>query len=313
MRGVWIGKYPHELVQNIYAFAAEKPNEAASIQFVRWLLTEGQNTLADNGLNELLFSERPIKLETINPLITVEKANAKGNTLVKIVLVAFILLAVVMFTFNMFYSKKAKSKNQNEELLKDKHIIHAQSMNLPKGLYYDKTHTWVYMNENGYVKIGLDDFIQHVTGPYTKIQMKEPGEKIKRNDPIITIIQDGKQLVLYAPVSGTIKEINEDLVTEPSLINNAPYSNGWVYELEPSNWLREIQFMRMADKYREWLGNEFTRLKDFLTVSKGNNQAVLSPVIYQEGGALLDYVLMEMGPQTWEDFQKEFVDISGLH
>ncbi|HPE56131.1 MAG TPA: hypothetical protein P5514_11025 [Bacteroidales bacterium] len=312
MRGVWIGKYPHKLVQNIYAFSAQQPVDPAALGFIQWLLGDGQHLLTNYGYNELMQSERLAKLEILKPAVVVEPAPSTGFAMVKVVFIAFVLLAVLFFILNITTFRKSGAKSLREHLNEEHHMIHAKNIDLPKGLYYDKSHTWAYMNESGFVKIGLDDFIQHVTGPYTKIQMKEPGTKIKRNDLLVTIIQDGKQLQLYTPISGKIIEINEDLVAEPTSMNCSPYVEGWVYKIEPTNWLREIQFMRMADKYREWLENEFTRLKEFLTAPKGNYNPNSVPVIFQEGGALKDNILRDMGPEVWEDFQKHFVDVSSL-
>ena len=76
--------------------------------------------------------------------------------------------------------------------------------------------------------------------------MKIPGEKIKKGDIVLSLVQKGKQLNIYSPVSGTIKEQNKALLTNSSLINSSPYSDGWIYMIEPTNWLREIQFLDMA-------------------------------------------------------------------
>ncbi len=78
--------------------------------------------------------------------------------------------------------------------------------------------------------------------------------------------------------------------------------------MEPSNWVREISLLSMADKYTPWLAREFTRLKDFLAVRLANDQAHYATVVLQDGGALKDSLLAEFGPEVWEDFQNEFLD-----
>ena len=64
------------------------------------------------------------------------------------------------------------------------------------------------MEQNGIVKVGIDDFLQHITGTITRIKMKNEGERVKKGDQILSIIQNGKQFNLYAPVSGIIREKN---------------------------------------------------------------------------------------------------------
>lgn len=78
--------------------------------------------------------------------------------------------------------------------------------------------------------------------------------------------------------------------------------------IEPSNWLREIQFFDMADKYRKWIQNEFSRLKDFLATSLKVNKTEYENVVLQDGGALKDSILENLGPEVWEDFQTNFLD-----
>jgi glycine cleavage system H lipoate-binding protein len=166
------------------------------------------------------------------------------------------------------------------------------------------------MEEDGNVKVGIDDFLQHITGNLTRIHMKDAGEKVRKGEKIMTLVHEGKQLNIYAPISGVIKEQNWNLLTDASLINSAPFSEGWVYLIEPKNWVREIQFLFMGEKYKEWLGDEFSRLKDFFAASVRSNKTVYAHIILQDGGELTDNVLADMEPEVWEDFQTKFIDTS---
>ncbi|MGM0621457.1 MAG: glycine cleavage system protein H, partial [Bacteroidota bacterium] len=176
--------------------------------------------------------------------------------------------------------------------------------------FYDKTHTWAFMEENGQVKIGINDFLQHVTGSVTQLKMKAAGEKIRKGEKILTLMHQGKQLSIYSPVTGVIKQQNEELLTNPSQLNSAPYTNGWVYQIEPANWVREISFMFMADKFRDWMKDEFTRLKNFMAVVVNASQVRLTQPVLQDGGELTDHVLANLDPEVWEEFQTQFIDTS---
>jgi len=166
------------------------------------------------------------------------------------------------------------------------------------------------MEQDGMVKIGIDDFIKHVTGPITQLKMKSPGEKVRKGEKILTVIRDGKQLILHSPISGFIRKQNESLLESPAKINVTQFTDAWVYQIEPANWLREVNFMFMFDKYREWLEDEFARLKDFLAASANSNTVVYQHVVLQDGGELKDNVLSDLGPEVWEDFQTRFIDTS---
>ena len=64
----------------------------------------------------------------------------------------------------------------------------------------------------------------------------------------------------------------------------------------------------MANNYKTWLKNEFSRLKDFLSASLGNRNPEHGHLVLQDGGELQDWVLEKCGPEVWEDFQINFID-----
>jgi len=312
-RAVWIGKYPSKLISNIYTISNKTYTDPSVSAFLSWIITDGQFALNNYGFNELILSERQSKLDKIlNRQLTVGPENesyASSNTLIWIALAALIVIIALVF----IYRFQGKKEILNQKIAGEQpRMVEATMLHLPKGLYFDKTHTWAFMEKDGIVKIGIDDFLQHITGEYTSVRMKAPGQKIKKREQILTLIKDGKQLNIYSPVSGTIKMINEELVTDPSLINEAPYEEGWLYEIEPSNWLREIQFMKMAEKHKDWLQYEFSRLKDFLARTINVKSSKPELIMLQEGGGIVDHVLGDLSPQVWEDFQKNFIDNSEL-
>lgn len=308
-RGVWIGKYPYELCGSIYAVSSSKPTDKNELAFLTWILADGQQFLYKNGYSDLVSSEIQSNLDILaGNNVTVAQADKPVSSkvwlwiLLAIVMVAAIITAVI-------YVKNKKSTVDDEDI-NFTPAFDENSLIAPKGLYFDKTHTWAFMEKDGMVKVGIDDFLQHITGTLTRIKMKAPGEMVRRGEKILTIIRNGKQLNIYAPISGTIKEQNQKLVSDSSIINTSPYSDGWVYLIEPKNWLREIQFLFMGENYKEWLQDEFTRLKDFFTASVRTNTLVYEHIILQDGGELTDNVLADLEPEVWEDFQTKFIDTS---
>jgi glycine cleavage system H lipoate-binding protein len=308
-RGVWIGKYPKALYRDVYYVSSAQPENKTEIAFLKWILTDGQQYLYLNGYSDLVHSERQSKLDKFNNIninVPPSKDFYSIPVLALIILTAFILLSLIISAI-IYYRRNKKisipAANTASPL-----VFNENSINVPKGLYFDKTHTWAFMEKDGVVKIGIDDFLQHIMGPVTRIEMKNPGENIKKGDMVLSIIQKGKQLNIYAPISGTIKEQNKVLISNSSIINNSPYYDGWVYMIEPANWLREIQFLDMAEKYKKWLFNEFSRVKDFLAVSLKVNKVEYENIVLQDGGVLKDSILEDLGPEVWEDFQTNFLD-----
>lgn len=310
MRGVWIGKFPHSLCKNIHLMAKEKPSDSTTKEFITFLLTTGQDDLNTLGFSNLAYSERQAMINRLSePEIGITSSTGDSFSLVRTLLIILVILFVAGYLVSRYFGffrtdklKKPIGEGGGHQIF-DQHTIKA-----PEGLYFDKSHTWSFMEKNGLVRMGLDDFIQHVTGPLTRVNMKKPGETVKKGEPIVTLIQEGKQLTIKAPISGTIKEYNKTLPLEVEKINKEPYNGGWIYLIEPNNWQSEIPFLKMVNSYQEWLKNEFSRLKDFVSYSTSIDKNMNKQAVMQEGGALQDHFLEEMGPVLWEEFQRKFID-----
>ena len=309
-RGVWVGKYPHTLCGSIYAISQEKPTDKSELAFLEWILEDGQQFMDQNGYIVLANPERISNIDLLTGVETLPIPDSKtGNASIWLLILIPVIIAGLLVTAVVSYQKK----NRSVDISHDVHIsaaLNEDAVEAPYGLYFDKTHTWAFMEKNGIVKIGIDDFLQHVTGTISKIKMRQIGEKIRKGDKILTLIKDGKQLNIYAPVSGTIKEQNKALETDASILNSSPYSDGWVYMLEPKNWMREIEFLFMGDKTKKWLKEEFTRLKEYFSSSARSNSSVYAHIVLQDGGEITDNVLADLAPEIWEDFQTKFIDTS---
>jgi glycine cleavage system H lipoate-binding protein/ABC-type phosphate transport system substrate-binding protein len=311
VHGVWIGKYPTALCQSIYAISSAKPTDKEALAFLNWVLADGQKTLNSNGYCDLANME---KESGVAALLGQNNGNVQTGKTTSVppswpVYLTVLVLAGI-FASVVIYSRRNVQSAPVEQEIQIAPFLIDNAIDVPKGLYFDKTHTWAFMEKDGSVKIGIDDFLQHVTGKLTNIRMKEVGENVRKGEKIMTIARDGKQLNLYAPISGTIKQQNASITKDSTIVHSSPYSEGWVYLIEPKNWLREAQFMLMGEKYADWLRDEFVRLKDFIEASVRTNNLVYAHVVLQDGGELTDNVLADLGPEVWEDFQTRFIDTS---
>lgn len=223
-------------------------------------------------------------------------------------LIAFIVACLLVDAAVQYYGRKNSQKSEETQVYE--RAFSEAFISVPKGLYFDKTHTWAFMEKTGNLRTGIDDFIPRVTGKITGIEMKNPGDKIKKGSAAFSIIQNGKKLNINSHVSGTVKCNNKTLTENSSKLNTSPFDSGWVYEVEPTNWLREISFLINESEYKLWLKNEFSRLKEFLFSSIQNKNNELTPAILQDGGELKENVLAHYGPETWEDFQTNFINNS---
>lgn len=310
-RGIWIGKYPRSLFSNIYSVTLKQPISENESAFLKWVLNEGQQYLFSNGYSDLLISERATNTDKLYEAQVSAGADAENKSVFGTILIFTICLVLAGFLTDsaIRYFKRDKTIQTTSSSILNP-VLNTNGLSVPGGILFDKTHTWAFMEQNGYVKVGIDDFLQHITGTISRIKMKKEGDKVKKGDQILSIIQNGKQLNLYAPVSGIIRETNTILDTNGSIVNTSPYNEGWVYRMEPSNWNRENQLLFMAEKQKEYIKNEFIRMKDFLAMALGTDKEMYAQVILQDGGELVDNTLSNLGPEVWEDFQSKFIDPS---
>ncbi|RPI46010.1 MAG: hypothetical protein EHM46_01080 [Bacteroidetes bacterium] len=185
-------------------------------------------------------------------------------------------------------------------------MLDVTRLRVPGGMFFERNHTWVFMERDGEVRTGLDDFIPRVTGRLTGVRMMEPGKSVKKGQVFLGLVQKGKRMEIPSPVSGLIREHNSRLNLEPWLLNDDPLSDGWVYLIQPVNWLTEVKSYLMGEKYRELMRSELGRLRDFLSSVVVRIPGEAHPVM-QEGGEISEGVLEGLGPEVWEEFQSKFI------
>ena len=104
-------------------------------------------------------------------------------------------------------------------------------MNTPDNLKYTKEHEWCKIDDNIAV-VGITDFAQGELGDIVFVEFPNLNDEIKQNDTVGTIEAVKTVADIYSPLSGTIIEINESLESEPNLINDSPYDNGWIFKIK---------------------------------------------------------------------------------
>ena len=102
--------------------------------------------------------------------------------------------------------------------------------NMPEDLYYDENHFWV-KDEGDVLVMGMDDFAQILAGEIVYVQLPDEGKTLKVGKKFAKI-ESGKWLgKVFAPVNGELVAVNEELETNPGLINDDCYGKGWIYKI----------------------------------------------------------------------------------
>jgi glycine cleavage system H protein len=140
-------------------------------------------------------------------------------------------------------------------------IMKIQEYELPDDLYYEKNHYWARV-EGDLVVMGATDFTQKLAGEFVYVELPYEGDKVEQGKPFATI-ESGKWTGrIYAPVSGEIVEVNEDLEDDYTLINQEPYGEGWIVKIKPSNLDAELKnLLHEKGEVEEWIKKEIEQHK----------------------------------------------------
>lgn len=118
-------------------------------------------------------------------------------------------------------------------------------------LVYSEDHEWTLKIEGNVVRIGITDHAQCQLGDIVFVEMPEVGAKVSAGDSMGSIESVKTVSELYCPVSGTIVKVNDELESQPELVNSEPYEGGWIAEVEVEGDVDEaLSNLLTADAYR---------------------------------------------------------------
>jgi glycine cleavage system H protein len=125
----------------------------------------------------------------------------------------------------------------------------------PSELKYSKSHEWVRLNEDGSVTVGITDHAQELLGDLVYVEVPEPGSELDAKQACAVVESVKAASDVYAPLAGTVLEVNESLGDSPEAVNRDAYGNGWIMKLKPadSNALNELMD---AGEYLEFIETE---------------------------------------------------------
>jgi glycine cleavage system H protein len=108
-----------------------------------------------------------------------------------------------------------------------------------QNLKYTKSHEWIEV-EGAVRKVGITDFAQQQLGDIVFVELPEVGRVVNAGDEICVIESTKATASVYAPVPGTIVEVNTPLPDKPELLNEQPTGDGWLVRIEPSGDAPEL-------------------------------------------------------------------------
>jgi len=123
---------------------------------------------------------------------------------------------------------------------------------IPDKLYYSKEHEWV-MVEGKEAVVGITDYAQRQLHEIVYVEVQKVGANIEQSQTIGTVESVKAVSDIFAPVSGKITKVNEELAENPELLNQDPYGKGWLTRINLKDFNKDLKQLMTAQQYAEYI------------------------------------------------------------
>ena len=125
----------------------------------------------------------------------------------------------------------------------------------PQDYKYTQSHEWIIVEEDNFVRVGITEHAQSLLGDIVFIELPECGQECHPGDEIGVVESVKAASDIYSPVAGTVKQVNEALRDNPQLINQSPFDNGWLFEIE-LNSNSDLEELLNVEQYIESINDD---------------------------------------------------------
>jgi glycine cleavage system H protein len=129
-------------------------------------------------------------------------------------------------------------------------MVKVNDVEVPEGLYYHKEYGWVKV-EDSKARLGITDYAQKQLREIVYVELPAEGDSVTQGEAYGTVESVKAVSDLVAPISGTIEQVNTEVQSNPELVNEDPYSKGWLIVISPSN-MDELKNIMDHAKAVEW-------------------------------------------------------------
>jgi len=166
--------------------------------------------------------------------------------------------------------------------------------------YYHKGHTWARPEYGGRVRIGIDDFAQKLLGKLSRIELPDIGHDVNQDEVGLQVKKNGQTAKLLSPIDGTIVHVNDKLLSNPDLINESPYEDGWIFIVEPTRLRKNLKGLLYGKEAHDYINEEkeklFSMVNDDLRIAA-------------DGGGTVEDICKELDEKDWGKLIKTFFKI----
>jgi glycine cleavage system H lipoate-binding protein len=139
--------------------------------------------------------------------------------------------------------------------------IDVQGCEVAESLFYHPGHTWARIEEDGIVRLGVDEFGQRMLGTAYSLSLPALHRQVRRGEEAWRVTHQSGVTALASPIAGRVLNVNSNLLLRPALINRDPYGEGWAMMIEPTDLKSCLKRLMYGEKVRQWLAGEIDKLR----------------------------------------------------
>jgi len=159
-------------------------------------------------------------------------------------------------------------------------------------------HTWLRMTEDGDALVGMDDFAQSLIGTIDEVALPRMLRRLEQGGPALQVWHGHRRVTLVSPVTGRVVAKNEMVLHNPSLVNTAPYGDGWLLRVRPKKVLLQQRNLLTGKAVQRWMDTVRTQLAAFFVTTPA--------LMYQDGGELVENLADRCSDDEWDKITKTF-------
>lgn len=176
---------------------------------------------------------------------------------------------------------------------------------VPAGVFVGPGHAWLRLQPKGAVTLGAGRLPVLLLGGLDQVEAGEPGVEVRRGDPLAVLHRNGRSVTLRSPVDGTLVGVNPRVGSDPGLVTDDPFGQGWLVRLSPKNLGAAVHDLFVAERAGAWMRQELAKLRDLVVGLTGPSpEAQLT-----DGGLPVAGLASRLTDEAWEEISERFFPV----
>jgi len=169
---------------------------------------------------------------------------------------------------------------------------------VPENLRFHPGHTWALSESPNLVRIGIDDFASKLVGKVESVTLPQRGQWIRQGQKVWSMVRNGVKVDMVSPIEGSVADINEAVISDPSLAGKDPYGEGWMVTVQSPDAKTNFRNLLGGALARWWTEESAMRLQRAMPNALG--------ALAQDGGVAIDDLASTIPDEQWTKVTREF-------